>query len=186
MPAQIDQDKILSDLIDSAIEAKAHYQVWWALAHHARPRFVKGMNRFPDFIIATQRAHYDSMIIHLAHLFDKHPTASSIYRYLCLSQETIPNEDVKLLEKQLEPYTQVIKSVIIIRNNTVAHKNVGMTEHQVFKLAGITPDQVSNLINSVVSVIEALRRAKGWVNGIFDSDRYSRATLGVLAALEIN
>ncbi len=93
---QLNADKVLSDLLDSAIEAKAHYQVWWALANRARPRFVSAMNRFPDFFAATQRAHIDSMIVHLAHLFDKKHATSSIDGYLITTaRKPAPGADLR-------------------------------------------------------------------------------------------
>jgi len=41
-----------------------------------------------------------------------------------------------------------------------------------------------DLINSAVAVVEYLRRANGRTSGVFESDRYARATLGLIEALK--
>ena len=179
----ISADKVLADLIESSIEAKAHYQIWWALAHQARPRLDKQMERFPDFFIATQRAHFDSMIMHLAHLFDKDHATANIKKYIS-EAPTIRSVDRLLLKKQLALMHPVVKAVLIIRHNVVAHRNAAHAEHQWFKKAGTTPNQVRALINSAVALVETLRRARGCKWGVFDNDRFARDTLGLLEALE--
>jgi hypothetical protein len=183
MMTPISADKVLADLIESSIEAKAHYQIWWALAHQARPRLDKQMERFPDFFIATQRAHFDSMIMHLAHLFDKDHATANIKKYIS-EAPTIRSVDRLLLKKQLALMHPVVKAVLIIRHNVVAHRNAAHAEHQWFKKAGTTPNQVRALINSAVALVETLRRARGCKWGVFDNDRFARDTLGLLEALE--
>lgn len=184
MNTRLNVNKVLVNLIESATDAKAHYQIWWALANQARPRLVRQMNRFPDFFIATQRAHFDSMIVHLAHLFDKQPAATSIEKYLSVARSILPVMDLSSLGKQLALMHPVIKAVLTIRNNVVAHKNADLTDRQVFKKAGVTPNQVRDLINSAVAVVEYLRRAKEWTSGVFESDRYAQATLRLIEALK--
>jgi hypothetical protein len=73
--------KVFFDILESTTDAHAHWQVWWAIANQARPGLVARMNRFPDFFLSTERAHYNSFFINLAHLFDKRRDVSSIEKY---------------------------------------------------------------------------------------------------------
>ena len=56
-------DKIVSDLIQIATEAKAHYQIWWAIEHDGRENFSQSLNRFQDVFEATRIAHFRSMVM---------------------------------------------------------------------------------------------------------------------------
>lgn len=183
MTTRPNPDKVLADLVESAIEARAHYQVWWALANQARPRLVARMNLFPDFFAASQRAHFDSMILHLAHLFDKRRDVSSIQTYLRVARASFPVTDVSAVRSRFVPLAKVQAAVAEIRHNLVAHKNVGLTERQVFTQAGVTPNQVRDLILEAAAVVDDFRRRRGWTNGVFTSDRFSQATLGVLESM---
>lgn len=177
-------EKVLSDLIESTIEAKAHYQVWWALVNQARPKYVATMNRYPDFFIATQRAHFDSMVLNLAHIFDKRIDVSSIFTYLALTELEFTAADLQALRGEISALVSVVDAIKTIRHKSVAHKDAALNEKQVFALADVTPNQIRDLILDAVSVIEGLRRRKGWANGVFESERFSEATLRVLSTLE--
>ena len=185
MATSADGDKILHDLLDSAIEAKAHYQIWWALANRARPRYVRSMNRFADFFIACQRALFDGMIIHIAHLYDRQRSSSSIEAYLRHAKSHLPTSVVSSVKTQLTQFQGIVRAILTIRHNIVAHKCAGLSERAVFKQAGVTPNQMRDLIHASVRIVESFRRAKGWTNGVFDNERFEQSTLGLLKALDV-
>jgi hypothetical protein len=89
----MNSEKILDDLVECVTEAKAHYQIWWALVNEARPKFVAAMNRYPDFFTRTVRAHDDSMVLNLSYLFDTDRNVSSLYTYLRLIKSELSHTD---------------------------------------------------------------------------------------------
>src|SRR5206468_4326335 len=96
--------KVLFDLFESTSEARAHWQVWWALANKAKPKFVPRMNRFADFFLTSERAHFNCIFINLAHLFDKRRDVSNIDRYLRLAKTRYTSSEVASVWKRLAPF----------------------------------------------------------------------------------
>lgn len=177
-------EKILRDLLESIIAAKAHYQTWWVLANEARPKFVPAMNQFVDLFITTQDAHFNSMIMNLAHLFDKGRDKSTLINYLRLDKSSYTSVDFKNLEDEINKLTELAKSILTIRHKAVAHKDQKLNEIEVFKGADITPNQIRDLIFSCANLVDDLRRRKSWPNGVFQSQRFTKSTLNAIQCLD--
>lgn len=79
-------NKILKDLITSAISSKAHFEVWWAQASEAKPGLVAVMNTHSDFFHASA---------------DAPPPFLSILRtYLTDDQTHPPSQPISMQQKQ--------------------------------------------------------------------------------------
>lgn len=177
-------EKILQDLLESIIVAKAHYQTWWALANEARPKFIPIMNQFVDFFITTQDAHFNSMIMNLAHLFDTRRDASTLINYLKSEKSNYTSVEFKNLKDEINKLTELAKPILEIRHKTVAHKDQNLNEIKVFQSASITPNQIRDLIFSCANLVNDLRQRKGWPNGVFESQRFTESTLNVIQCLD--
>ena len=175
--------KIFFDILESTTEAAGHWQVWWAIANQARPSLVSRMNRFPDFFLATERAHFNSIFVNLAHLFDKRRDVSSIEKYLKSAKNAYSAGELKSISNRLAKHTAARVGVLEIRNHVIAHKNAGLSERQVFAKAGLRPRMIGNLVVECVAVVNFFAERENWSNRIFTSQRLSVATLGVLRAI---
>ena len=182
--ASSNSGKVLFDLYESTSEARAHWQAWWALANLAKPRFVERMERFPDFFLIAERAHFNSIFINLAHAFDKRKDVASIDRYLRIAKAKYSSVEISAVRKRLAPHAPARDGVLEIRNNVIAHKTLGLTEKEVFASARITPRHIGALVEEVAGVVNSFAEREGWVQRVFTSDRVSSATLGVLEAME--
>ena len=180
----MNSDKILLDLIESAIEARAHFQIRWALANEARPKHVATMNLFPNFFIAMQRAHFDSMAVNFGHLFDERSDSSSFKRYLRVARNEFTSGELSSYRKRVDQLSRSAKDFLDIRHKTVAHQDATLSEQQVFQTADVAPDFNRDLIENSAKFVEEFRCRKGWTSGIFESQRYSEATLSMLQVLE--
>lgn len=175
--------KVFFDLFESTMEARAHWQAWWAIANQARPELVLSMNQFPDFFLITERAHFNCIFINLAHVYDRRRDVSNLEKYLKLAGNLYsPSEsgDVRL---RMEKNKATIDGVIAIRNNVIAHKNAGMTENQVFKSAELKPRMIGALVEEVASIFNFFAKREGLSNRVFVSDRVTEATLGVIKSI---
>lgn len=177
-------EKILQDLLESIIAAKAHYQTWWALANEARPKFVPVMNQFVDFFIATQDAHFNSMVMNLACLFDKRSDSSTLINYLKSDKDSYTPVEFKNLKDEIDNLTKLAIPIQTIRHKTVAHKDAKLNEKEVFQNADITSNQIRDLIFSCANLVDDLRRRKGWPNGVFQSQRFTESTLNAIQYLD--
>ena len=75
-----DLDKVIRDLIDEGIAAKAHFQTWWALRNVALPTYYETMNHYEyvDFFHASNSGHYKLISISLSKIFDPDAKTSGI------------------------------------------------------------------------------------------------------------
>ena len=92
--AQSLRGKILFDVFESAVEARAHWQCWWAIANQAKPHLVPRMNKYADFFLITERAHFNCTFVNLGNLFDKRRDASSFENYFKLAKSHYATDEI--------------------------------------------------------------------------------------------
>lgn len=175
--------KVLFDLHESAMEARAHWQAWWVIANQARPEFVPKMNQFPDFFLVTERAHFNCIFVNLAHVFDKSRDSSNLDKYLKLAGSLYSPTEVSALRSRLEKHNVARIGVLAIRNNVIAHKSGRLSERQVFKNAGLKPRMIGSLVEEVASIVNFFAEREGVSSRIFVSERVAEATLGVIKSI---
>jgi len=175
--------KVFFDLFESAMEARAHWQAWWAIANLARPELVPRMNKFPDFFLITERAHFNCIFINLANVFDKRRDVSNLEKYLKLAGNLYSPSEAEEIRKRLLTHKAAIEGVIAIRNNVIAHKNSGMSERKVFNSAELKPRMIGAVVEEVASIFNFFAEREGLTNRIFVSERITEATLGVIRSI---
>ena len=180
-----DVENILDDLIQEGIAARVHYQTWWALRNLALPDYYDTMNdyRHVDFFHASNSGHYKLIFITLAKIFDPDSKAAGL-RSLRIALEATGRNDLRdHIQKACAPMTDTVKKVMRVRNQTIAHNQKDLSREKAYKLAGITPNQMRDLINDICDLINYIARDLGRTNTIFDSDRAEEATLRMLERL---
>ncbi len=176
--------KVLSDVVDSAIAAKAHYEIWWALASEAKPRLVPIMNRHSDFFIASADAHYTAFFVYFAHLFDKRQDSSSIPTYLRGIAESANPELLLELQTEFEVIAKRAEPIVKARHKTVAHIDAILSEKEVFAPLEVTWNQVRDTVyDSAIFVAKLAGTTDLGSIGIARDRRLIEATLKLINAL---
>lgn len=176
--------KILGDLVDSAIAAKTHYEVWWAQASEARPTLVGLMNQHSDFFHASYDAHYTAFFVNFAHLFDRRSDSSSIPTYLNAIRSSKDSAAMAMLESDFLALSLRAKPLLIARNKTVAHIDARQTEQEVFGLLNVTWNQSRDVVYDSVEFVACLAEAPSGSIGIPRDRRLIEATLKLIRSLE--
>jgi len=176
--------KILADIIDSAIGAKAHYEIWWAQANEAKPSLVPIMNRHSDFFIASADAHYTAFFVYLAHLFDKRPDSSSIPTYLRSIAETTDAGKLAGLQSEYDKLAARAAPIVTARHKAVAHIDAKLTEKEVFAPLEVTWNQVRDVVyDSAIFVAKLAGTNDLGSIGIARDRRLIEATLKLIRAV---
>ena len=176
--------KILADIIDSAIGAKAHYEIWWALANEAKPSLVPIMNRHSEFFIASADAHYTAFFVYLAHLFDKRSDSSSIPTYLRSIAETTDAGNLAILQSEYDSLSARAAPIVTARHKSVAHIDVRLTEREVFAPLDVTWNQVRDIVyDSAIFVAKLAGTNDLGSIGIAGDRRLIEATLKLIRAV---
>jgi len=176
--------KILNDIINSAICAKAHYEIWWAQANEAKPTLVPIMDKHSDFFNASADAHYTAFFVYLAHLFDKRPDSSSIPTYLRSIAETMDDGNLAKLQLDYEKLAARATPIVSARHKSVAHIDAKLTEKEVFAPLEFTWNQVRDVVyDSAVFVAKLAGTEDLGSIGIARDRRLIEATLKLIRAV---
>lgn len=177
---------ITERLIEEGTNARAHFQVWWALRNLALPEYHATMSSFKyvDFFHAANSGHYVLFFLALSKIFDRDPRVAGFFELKrALASEGFHSEALQL-EAELKPFEDRVRKVMAIRNRSVVHNEHAIPRHRVYQLNGITPDQLRELIDTSCTAINRVARKLGISNVIFDSTRGQDATLRMLETLE--
>ncbi|MGO4811890.1 hypothetical protein AB4156_20215 [Cupriavidus sp. 2MCAB6] len=177
---------ITQHLIEEGTAAKAHFQIWWALRNLAIPKYLRTMSElsYVDFFHASNAGHYKLFFISLSKIFDRDDRVAGISQLKKALRAEGRTQCALRIARALKPLEPKIKSVLAIRNKTIAHNEYAIPRKKVYDVNGITPNELREIINVVCEVINGTARELGITNTIFDSDRGERATLAMLETLQ--
>ncbi len=176
--------KILGDLVDSAIAAKVHFEVWWAQASEAKPKLVGLMNAHSDFFHASHDAHYTAFFVNLAHLFDSRADSSSIPTYFSSIRPKTDAVSMAVLEARYAALSVRARPLVIARHKTVAHIDARLNEKDVFAPLNVTWNEVRDIIYESAEFVAKLASEPSGSIGIPRDRRLIEATLKLIHALE--
>ncbi len=143
------------------------------------------MNKYADFFLITERAHFNCTFINLGNLFDKRRDASSFENYFKLAKSRYHPNDLAEFRARLASHGPAREGALIIRNNVIAHKSSGQSEKQAFQVAGVRPRQIHELIGECTAIADSLAEREHWRNRVFVRDSISSATLGVIGSIKL-
>jgi hypothetical protein len=177
---------ITQRLIEEGKNARAHFQVWWALRNLALPKYHRTMSNFGhvDFFHAANSGHYVLFFLALTKIFDRDDRVAGISELKKALRAEGKTATALKIARELKPHEAVVKAVMNIRNRSLVHNEYAIPRHHVYKLNGVTPNQLRALIEASCRAIRVAASDLGYSETIFDSDRFERATLNMLAGLE--
>jgi hypothetical protein len=173
-------------LIEEGTNARAHFQIWWALRNLALPKYLPAMNNmeYVDFFHAANSGHYVLFFLALSKIFDRDPRVAGISELKRTLRAEGKTKTAIEIARQLKPVESYVKRVMRIRNRSVVHNEHAVPRNKVYQVNGITPNQLREVIDAACSSINAAARELGITNTVFESDRAERATLNLLEALD--
>lgn len=141
---------LLRRVAASVAEAQAFYQTWFTFRgdNKALPTYYHDMNdyRYVDFFNTVNAGTYQLMYIALGCLFDTDDRAASI-RNLRMELEGKGRKDLAdKIELELSPYTDLVRSIMTIRAQLIAHKQRSAFSEKVHEGNEVVPDEVGRLI----------------------------------------
>lgn len=178
--------EIATILIEEGIAARAHFQVWWALRSLAIPRFLPTMSNRDcvDFFHASNSGHYKLFLLALSKIYDRDTRVAGLRMLRKQLQSEGRSDLARYIGTRLNPLRPRITAVMGIRSRSLVHNEHALPRTKVYKVNGITPNQLRQLIDETSGTINHVARELGIANTIFESDRGERATIRMLETLE--
>lgn len=139
-----------------------NYDIWWVYKSKTyRPMYVGTMNRYLEFFSTSLHAHFVALLVALYPLYETRRDTFNIPRLLkllakedAISAHTLDNA-TRLYDEAKPPWLKVC----ILRNEVFAHFSELSSVEQVFKDAGVTPNELKRLLELTKRLLNTVTRA---------------------------
>ncbi|MGE8141538.1 hypothetical protein ACQKOE_06155 [Novosphingobium sp. NPDC080210] len=151
-----EQIRILGEHV---IRARMHYDVWWFLeGEETRPLILETLNNYPEFFLLDSSAHFSSMVIRCALIWDSSSSGISLWDLAndrrVMDKSRFP-EDRKFID-QLTTIRKRAQGLLTLRNQSVAHVNIFEKRRDIFQRAKVIPHTIPVLLEEWRAVINSL------------------------------
>ncbi|HVG07203.1 MAG TPA: hypothetical protein VNM67_05815 [Thermoanaerobaculia bacterium] len=171
-------DEKLEELFQDVLRARDTYEAWWTLkSDKVRPTYVGTMNHYLGYFRIAIHSHFVAMIMALCRLYDTHKEALSIPR-LVVSLQSEPGISKSIMQNVKESVAAVESSILkikLLRDKVFGHRDRSHTYERAFEEAGLTGNEVENLIDKTLQIINALLKARN--KGTYEFEHYTELDL---------
>ena len=118
-------ERQLEIVTQQIIRAKIFYDIWWLyVGSESRPQIIETLDNFSEFFRFDEHAHFVSMIVHCAVVWDKRRDAVSLPSVAKSILDPRRNGDQKALLDKIESYRPVAEGLRTIRDKAIAHRSI--------------------------------------------------------------
>ena len=179
-------DEYIYELRETIITAKLNYDVWRVYTgEDTRPRYIDVINRYVEFFSVSHHAHFVATLITLYRLYETRENTYNIPTLLRIMAKEPRVKKRELLDEANEMYEHIKplwRKVSILRNNAFGHRSNMYAVDEVFEKAGITPNELNNLITITENLLNKL--GTSWSGKTYAFNRNCRNdTIRVLSDL---
>jgi hypothetical protein len=170
MAKPLSLDNRLNVTAQLVIRSRIFYDIWWFFSSmDMRPKIVKTLNRYPEFFRFDIHAHFVSMVIHLAGLFE---TRKDTINFNALINEVATSgaSDVTVTAAQalMKEIEEIPSKVAILCSNLFGHRSISLSYEEAFRKAELNPDQLLALTVAGLKVVNILLNTRGLSEQCFD------------------
>lgn len=148
----------LSSRFNSAVitltVASASYDIWWFYKGKST-RDLDAMNNFPTFFLYDEEAHFRNMIVGLYTLYDDYPGTITIKSLI----HEMERDTAKPIWRKYKAVHNTVKKISHLRHNVIAHRNAVESYEDVFRKAGLRPDDLKKLISDSLTLLTMIADA---------------------------
>ena len=174
----------LSELTELCREARANYQIWYALRVRNEGKFEKEAALFADFFQPVTSAAFNTFVICIWALVENKNSKSNLSIRSYLSSHPTLSESIKTQWKTLRDNREtLLDRVKEIRHAVVAHRNKQTADVYIFARHGFDYKEVEELIESIASFLRELGQELNAPSNIPDSRRHEYCALHLLRVI---
>lgn len=185
MTDNVELRQTLQRIREEASAARAFFHTWNALnmaRGDARLRATMNDYRHVDFFITSMEGNFRLFFLSLGKLFDKYSDTVSIGLLTEKLRDGGFAEITQEIEEVISNHDGTIAKIRLVRNKVVAHNDLAST-NEVFENAGITPNQVETLIDTLCGILNSIGKRVGFPDRISEGERNERAVRNLLKTL---
>ena len=144
------------------VRAKIFYDIWWFYrGPDTRPHILETLNDLSEFFLFDDHAHYVSMIIHCAVVWDKARGNIGLPRVSKLILDPNRKPKDRELSDAIACHAKKAEGLVKLRHEAIAHRSAEFDYPEAHKRAGLPRDQIPAMLNEWLNVINHLRERQG-------------------------
>lgn len=176
---------VIEKLRNETIRAKLNWDIYWIYKNKRdRQKYVDVLNNYPLFFQTSLAAHYTQTVISLGKIYDSENINLKYLLKLALDEGLVSRATEVAIKEKLKEINKIIRKLLIIRNNTVAHISAKLTHEQVFNKANANYREFQKLIHYAFWILEKIyKEVKGeelHSRNLFSAVEDTRRVLNIL------
>ena len=166
--------------------ATAYFHTWWGLTNTSLLDHYATMSdyRHVDFFHTAHAGFLALTFVSLAKLFDSDGRALGIRNIRTLLTESGFGTEAAELEDCFKPYSDLVRRILQIRNRSEAHNEAELSRDDVYRLYGVAPDEIRELITAVRNGMNSLASKFQVPTRISDGQRNENAVSALMEMLQ--
>ena len=157
-------DQRLERIGQHILRARLFLDLWFYFeGPDTRPKIFKIMEEFNEFFRFTPHAYFLAYVIYIAGAFDKRRGTISLWFLVpeVKKEGGINSQSAATIDALLAEAKALADRVGILRHEAFAHRSESVTYDDVFKKAGITPNQLRDLTDIALKIVNSLLLSRG-------------------------
>jgi hypothetical protein len=145
----IPSKKQIESLATTIIEVEISFQIWEAFKiAQTKVTTIKPINKYNMFFLPTQLAHFNTIIINSYRLFETRKDTINFKTIKDLSNHEfgINFESDSKFEDLYQLAHKLWPKFSLLRNKCIGHLSHEATQEEIFKNAGLSPEDIRNFI----------------------------------------
>lgn len=164
MPIQDKEDiaRNIDELTEAVNDASLNYDIWWVYnAIGSRERYIDALRKYPLFFQASIDAHFIALLVALYRIFETRRDTINVSGLITMVENAgaLPVSERSELDKLHRAAKPLWRKVSIIRSEIFAHRTKGSTPEKSFARAGLSPNEIKNLIDLSKKIVNLLSQA---------------------------
>lgn len=151
-------DEQLREATHLVKRARIFYDIWWFYeGADTRLRISDILNTYPEYFRFDSHAHFVSMVIHLAALYEKRDGTVNLAGLI--NQAEVAGVSKMALDSAralMSKHAAMSSKTAILRSNLFAHRSASMTFAEAFQKAAIKPNDLRDLTVVALNITNIL------------------------------
>lgn len=151
-------ERQLEIVTQQIVRAKIFYDIWWFYhGSDTRPLIIDTLNEFSEFFRFDAHAHFVSMIVHCAVIWDPGLGKISLPSVARLTLDPKRNECDKELSRKIDIQRKAAKGLVQIRHEAIAHRSAISDYDEAIKRQGVVINTIPAMLVEWLETANELR-----------------------------
>lgn len=149
----------VDELRHTVVVAMQNFDIWWVYKQRQdRTRYINVLNAYPAFFQTSLHAHFVALIVALYRLYETRNDTFNLTELMkrVESETAISPQSLSAIKRKIAAARKQWVKVCILRNEAFGHRAHSRSVSEVFKKAGVTPNELRGLIHRTKNIMNAI------------------------------